>query len=161
VARFAQVVGNWFGGGLSIGIIDAAHRPDRLDPGDNGVYYVKDWKIVRRYPKDVIEQHEYDLDEFVKDIDRKQPARDRLGDEFFDSVEVPTETLKVGDTVLVRDWNDEIVKCNVIGFGDGRYVNGERRKGVPYTDRFSFLDPADNPNNYLTEKTYRLVRKED
>lgn len=42
VARFAQVVGNWFGGGLSLGIINTAHKPDRIDCGDNGVYYVKD-----------------------------------------------------------------------------------------------------------------------
>ena len=52
-ARMAQVVGNFFGGSLSLGI----DRFDRLgDQGDNGVYVIDDWKIVDRiecdYDKD-------------------------------------------------------------------------------------------------------------
>jgi hypothetical protein len=46
IARFCQVVGNFFGGGLSIGI-----EPFRYWTmgDDNGLYVVDDWKIVGRY----------------------------------------------------------------------------------------------------------------
>lgn len=46
VARLAQIIGNWFGGTLSLGM----GRADQLDRDnfDNGTYVVKDWKIVKR-----------------------------------------------------------------------------------------------------------------
>ena len=46
VARLAQIIGNFFGGTLSIGV-DRAERLDR-DNFDNGTFVVKDWKIVKR-----------------------------------------------------------------------------------------------------------------
>ncbi len=46
-ARFCQVVGNFFGGTLSVGI--APYSDDRrMNPGDNGIYVVDGWKIVDR-----------------------------------------------------------------------------------------------------------------
>ena len=45
-ARLCQVVGNYFGGELSLGI-DVCSRLD-CDNWDNGVYIVKGWEIVRR-----------------------------------------------------------------------------------------------------------------
>lgn len=45
-ARFCQVVGNWFGGGLSLGIGPAGYFDDAAS--DNGTYYVEHWKIVGR-----------------------------------------------------------------------------------------------------------------
>lgn len=43
-ARLCQVIGNFFGGIYSVGI----DRYDRLDTdnGDNGVYIIKDWRII-------------------------------------------------------------------------------------------------------------------
>lgn len=80
VARFAQVIGNWFGGDLSIGVYSTKGISNSdLDPGDNGVYIVKDWKIVGRYPRRDYEQDNYDPIEFMIDIDRHQPERDRIG----------------------------------------------------------------------------------
>lgn len=46
VARFCQLVGNWFGGGLSLGC-GKLSQLDR-DNMDNGEYVVKNWEIVRR-----------------------------------------------------------------------------------------------------------------
>ena len=46
-ARLCQVVGNFFGGTLSVGI--APYSDDRrMNPGDNGIYVVDGWKIVDR-----------------------------------------------------------------------------------------------------------------
>lgn len=80
IARFCQVIGNWFGGDLSIGVQSTAGCSlDDLDNGDNGVYVVDDWKIIDRYTDQTHEQNEYDPIDFMIDIDRKQPERDRLG----------------------------------------------------------------------------------
>lgn len=45
-ARMAQVVGNFFGGSLSVGIDRYRNLGDQ---GDNGVYVIDGWKIVDRY----------------------------------------------------------------------------------------------------------------
>ena len=49
LARFCQVDGNFFGGDLSIGICGNIGESGMDAEGlDNGIYVVKDWKIVRR-----------------------------------------------------------------------------------------------------------------
>ena len=77
-ARFCQVIGNWFGGSLSLGI----GRVDRLDCDnwDNGVYIVEKWDIVgRKYFENGIEQNQYDLLEMLLSIDEKQPKDIQIG----------------------------------------------------------------------------------
>ena len=78
-ARLCQVVGNYFGGGLSIGI-DACSRLD-CDNWDNGVYIVKSWEIVGRKFAPTQEQDQYDLLEMLRDINRAQPPKEQLPDE--------------------------------------------------------------------------------
>ena len=70
VARFVQVVANWFGeDGLSIGVDKIANLD--TDNWDNGLYICKDWRIVdRKYAHG--EQLEYSLIEFIHDINKKQ-----------------------------------------------------------------------------------------
>lgn len=45
-ARLCQVIGDFFGGSLSVGI-DKLENLD-CDNGDNGMYIIRDWKIVGR-----------------------------------------------------------------------------------------------------------------
>lgn len=80
-ARLCQIIGNFFGGDLSIGI-DQCRNLD-CDNWDNGVYVIgNDWDIIDRlYFTHGIEQNEYDLLEMLMDIDDAQPAKDRLGRE--------------------------------------------------------------------------------
>jgi len=74
-ARLCQVIANYFGGVHCIGI-------DRLecldcDNKDNGMYIIKDWKIVgRKYFDDRTEQNEYDLDKMIVEIMDAQPQND-------------------------------------------------------------------------------------
>lgn len=83
VARMCQVIGNFFGGGLSLGVMSTKGMSNAdLDTGDNGVYIVKNWKVVGRYPRDAREQHEYDPLEFLFSIDEKQPVREQLGEAY-------------------------------------------------------------------------------
>lgn len=76
-ARLCQVIGNFFGGGSSIGI-DQCCTLD-CDNGDNGVYIIKNWEIVGRKYFKRTEQHQYDLYEMLCDIDDCQPVNEQLG----------------------------------------------------------------------------------
>ena len=81
-ARLCQVIGNYFGGELSIGI-DKYEKLD-TDNGDNGVYVIEDWRIVDRLFIDWPEQHEYDLISMLRDINNHQPDDERLSEEVID-----------------------------------------------------------------------------
>lgn len=83
VARFCQVVGNYFGGDLSIGIENVSGKSySELDPGDNGVYVVLDWHIAARFHvPEKGEQKVHDLASLMIDVDSCQPEDDRLGEE--------------------------------------------------------------------------------
>lgn len=79
VARMAQIVGNFFGGDLSVGVQSTkGMSPSQFNPGDNGVYIVDNWEIVGRYPRGTYEQDRYTLIDMMNDINKAQPVRDRL-----------------------------------------------------------------------------------
>lgn len=78
-ARMCQIIGNYFGGELSIGI-DQYDKLDK-DNGDNGVYVIENWKIVDRLFIDWPEQNEYELIKMLKSINEKQPEEERLSEE--------------------------------------------------------------------------------
>ena len=175
-ARLTQIIANYFGGDLSIGIVD---DPESWAEGaDNGLYVVDGWKIVEHYEyehhwKDddsgecdiekvsVLgnEYHEgYDLDEMLMDIDEAQPVKDQFGKQFLTAEEVDASELKVGDTVCFIHYNGESKSANVVGIApDGFCCNGNK-SGMPYIDAYGGDSPQDNPNNYLTGKV-RRVRK--
>ena len=95
-ARLCQVIGNFFGGSLSVGIKPYTHDV-QIDPGDNGIYVIKNWKIVERlrvfgkygeapyvehYPEDE-EQTEYDISDLLKAINDSMSESERLSRDFF------------------------------------------------------------------------------
>ena len=75
-ARLCQVIANFFGGALSIGI-DRCCSLD-CDNYDNGVYIIQGWDIVGRRYFEGEEQRNYNLEEMVYEIDLAQPEKDRL-----------------------------------------------------------------------------------
>lgn len=85
-ARLCQVIGNFFGGGLSVGI--GLYDQLDTDNGDNGVYIIKGWRIVGREFNRHAEQSSYDHADMLHDIDDSQPEHMRLG-AYIDAVEVP------------------------------------------------------------------------
>ena len=118
---------------------------------DNGIYVVKGWDIVRHIGNG--DYHEgYDLDEFLKEIDIRQPLKEQLGD-FLDAVETPANEIKVGDIVFIMNVSGRYEKHKVIGIGEDRVVNG---LGVPYVQRYG--NGPDNINNYIFEKA-RVVKR--
>lgn len=156
-ARICQVVGNFFGGSLSL-YIDSLWNLDR-DNGDNGVYIIENWKIVDRIYFDGIEQNEYERTEMLLAIDEKMPEDEQIGD-YIKAEEVDISELNVGDAVVFLDWNGKIRKANVLGIGEDRTVNGRYVKGVPYIGIYCEEDPASNANNYLKQGEVRKMKIE-
>lgn len=79
MARLVQVIANYFDSGLSVGVGQCKYLD--CDNYDNGVYFIKDWKIIGRLYLPGEEQAEYDLLEMVCSIDEKQPVAEQLGRE--------------------------------------------------------------------------------
>jgi len=75
-ARLCQVIGNFFGGTLSVGI-DKYENLD-IDNGDNGVYVIENWKIIDRLHFEGSEQQNYDLKEMLLEINKHQPEHEQL-----------------------------------------------------------------------------------
>lgn len=114
-ARMCQVMGNFFGGSLSLGI--GAYTTDRqMDPGDNGVYVIEDWRIadhlrteydadwnpigMRSFePSEEEDWHKFN--EMLHAFDEAMPEGLRLGD-FLDAPEIPTSEVRLGDKVWMR-----------------------------------------------------------
>ena len=68
IARLIQLITNWFGGGLCVGV--GVYSQMDTDNFDNGVYWVcsKTFKIVEREFKRQKEQQVYNDIEFSKDV---------------------------------------------------------------------------------------------
>lgn len=157
-ARLAQVIGNFFGGGLSLGI-DTVDRLD-CDNYDNGVYIIDGWEIVdREYFDDRTEQQEYDLMEMLESINEAQPEKEQLPKELFEAVEIPQSEVKIRDTILYLDsLHSTWVKEKVVGIGKDDFVNGHNVLGIPYIDKYGTENPAKNINNYLMTETVKALR---
>lgn len=168
-ARMCQVMGNFLGGTTSIGI-GAYSDDEHMDPGDNSIYVIDGWKIVDRIGlyDGFVEQHEWDFDEIIRDMDRCMPADERLG-EFLDSIEVPVGELEIGDEVWLQGMGDKWRAYPVVGLGqpssnriaawidlpDGKkdvtYPN------LPFIARFDHDgDFSWNCNNYVHGDTARI-----
>ena len=147
IARFCQVVGNFFGvGGLSLGIMDISEGEDG-GYMDNGLYIVNGWEIVGRRGFSSIEQDHHDLQSMLLAIDEAQPANQQLGRKFITAEIISTENLKIGDKVLLQNYHGEVERLEVFGFKDGK----------PYVDRYvNEGGYGQNPNNYIKDEFVRI-----
>lgn len=147
-ARMAQVVGNFFGGSLSVGI----DRFSRLgDQGDNGIYVIDGWKIVDREGlyEGFTEQQEYPFGEMLHAFDDAMPEGERLG-KFLDAEEVPVGDLKVGDLVWMHGFNGW-ESYRIAGFKDGRSYTARYENNGNWTG---------NPNNFVHGETAFIEPRE-
>ena len=131
-ARLCQVIANFMGAdGTSVGIDDVS-RLD-MDNGDNGVYLIRDWRIVGREFFHSKEQNCYDLVDFIHELDRLQPEGQQLGRDMIDCL------LYHGKVISDISWNYayEIGKRaeagkDVGGFGIGKYYSYNERDPDAY-----------------------------
>lgn len=158
MARFTQVVANFFGGSNSIGIEFNVQESD-AEWYDNGIYYVEGWEIVGRV-YDGAEQHCHKLENMLVDIDNAQPVDEQLGD-FLKAEEVPTECICVGDVIYDRDCSGKMYSAVVESIcKEDRRCNGTNVKGIPFVRVYDseFCPAEKNINNYLTEASYRVLK---
>lgn len=157
IARFCQVVGNFFGGSLSIGIeptVDVSIEGAEFL--DNGIYIVDGWDIVDRIcPSDGREG--YELKEMLLEIDYKQPESEQLGEDYILAEVVDAKDLEVGDKVYILNYNGKPETFTVMGVApEGTFRNGDV-SNLPYVDKYERDgDYSWNINNYIRGK----VRKE-
>lgn len=157
-ARLCQVIGNFFGGTTSIGI-DVVNKLD-CDNYDNGVYIIEGWKIIDRKYNRYAEQMNYDIEDMLMEIDKAQPKEEQLG-EYLTAKEVAVEDLKIGDVVLLKNYDEKIEKYHIMGFGDCKIVNGTNVGNKPFVDKYGdYFNYDNNINNYIFTKTVKVVEEE-
>ena len=83
-ARLCQVIGNFFGGTYSVGI----DKYDKLDTnnGDNGVYIIKNWKIVDKEFEPLEDRNIEGFREMVRVINSSMPISEQFDKEFLEVV---------------------------------------------------------------------------
>ena len=124
LTTFGVGIGNFFGGGLSLGI-DCAMNLDCANY-DNGTYVIENWEIVGRLHLEHSECYaDYSVNDMLKEIDKRMPESERLGEGFFDAEEVAAEELQVGDTVFVFDTDSHCYSPRVVNITpDKVYFDG-------------------------------------
>lgn len=141
-ARLCQVVGNFFGGGYSVGV-DTLSNLD-CDNGDNGTYIIENWEIVdRKYECGCVD--DYDTTEFLVAIDEKMPECEQLSEDFITADTIATEDLKLGDVIFDTTIDGQVFKANVVGF--------EEDEAHPIIDRYD----KGSWNNVLRKPFYRIL----
>ena len=153
IARFCQVVGNFFGGGLSIGIeTDIDESEEYAEFIDNGIYIIDGWDIVERIGAPSGREG-YDLYKMLNEIDVKQPLNERLGEDYIMAEEVNENELEVGDKVYILDYNGKPEIFTVMGIApEGTFRNGDV-SNLPYVNKYSRDgDYSWNINNYIRGK---------
>lgn len=119
-ARLCQVIDNFFGGKLSVGIMPYSDD-NHMNPGDNGIYVIEGWKIADRILpyEGFVEQSSHDFDGMLRAFNEAMPEGERLRD-LLDAEEIPASELKIGDEVWVSDFNGRwehypVVACSEKG----------------------------------------------
>ncbi len=149
LARLCQVIGNFFGGNLSLGIITNIEETRKYAQGfDNGIYVVDGWKIVKRIGNQSPSEG-YDLNEFLCAIDKAQPASEQLGREYIFAEIVQPQTLQIGDEIFfIDELTGKVSIETIVGKGNDEYINGTWVQDLPYIGKFGDIH-SNNINNYI------------
>ncbi len=155
LARFCQVVGNFFGGTLCLGICETGDNEKDAKGIDNGIYVVDGWAVVKNigHPG----KDSYDLTDMLLSIDKKQPEAEQLGEDYITAEEVPITDIKVGDNVFWFEGYTEGSKPELYTVTSiapqNTFCNGDV-SGLPHIDKYE----DGNPNNYLHGHNGKLRR---
>ena len=165
IARFVQVVSNFFGGTTNIGIEMNVDETEECASGlDNGIYVIDGWNIEKRIGN-ITDSEGYDLQEMLIDIDKSQPKKEQLGEEFFKSEIVDVSEINIGDKVYLYDdiWS-KYERQTVLGIGyKDDIINGRNVENIPFIDKYGEDNNVEsyrnNPSNYLREDKVRRYSK--
>lgn len=153
LARLVQVMGNFLGGSLSLGVEYA--RPEHVDTNHEPYRITNDWEIENL---DYYKQNDsdYPTDEQIRDfmieLNEAQPKSEQMPNSFMFEERPSLDSLKVGDKVL---WFDDVWETYKEGTVRGKNTSGEwaihRYKGSP-------KDWKTNANCSLASINFRLVK---
>ena len=115
-ARLCQVIGNFIGGELSVGI-DRYGRLD-TDNGDNGTYIIKDWQIVGKEFEPLEELNIEYIKEMLVAINNKMPIQERLDIEILSQA---VDSLQAIEPITAKQIKAIHAVINELGFSDNRY----------------------------------------
>lgn len=171
IARLCQVIGNFFGGNLSVGVWNMTGETKMTQELvesyllDNGVYELEDWEIVAHWDDDLINHepvnnNDESLIDFLCEIDKSMPEEEQLGEDFIRAEVIETSKLNIGDRVYIQLFNGSYEKHTVVGIaGPDEFHNGFIG-GLPYVDLYEKDgDYSWNGNNYIRSKTVRRASK--
>lgn len=155
IARFCQVVGNYFGGASSLALCVTSGTEKEAEYLDNGIYIIDGWDIVKTVGGR--NKESYDLTEMLIAIDEAQPPKEQLGKDYITADEVLISEIKVGDKVFwhegfIDDCKPELYTVESIAPPD-TWCNG-KVDGLPKINKYD----GDNPNNYLRGINGKLRR---
>lgn len=152
IARFTQVVGNFFGGGLSLGIVSVQPPITKEFAAnyDNGVYIIDGWEISRRITSRYYNDN-YNVDEMLLDIDAAQPEEEQLGKTFITAEVVDASELQIGDKVAILDTENHSRICEVVSLKWDRI----HMLDSPVINYLNDGSP-ENPNNILSGNVRRV-----
>lgn len=152
IARFCQVVGNFFGGGLSVGLeTDVTESEEMAEWIDNGIYVIDGWDICRRIGAPDDKNMAEVSQEMLLYIDQQQPEKEQLGKDYILAEIVDVSEVKVGDKVFVMKYEGKPDVHTVMGIAPpGTIRNGSDVGGLPYVDLYGRDgDYSWNINNFL------------
>ena len=153
IARFCQIIGNWFGGSLSLGIQTDVEATEEYAKGlDNGIFIIDGWDIVDHIGSEY--EDDYDLQEFLLSIDEAQPVNEQLGKDYIMGEWVDALNIEIGDTVGVINLEGKCEKYTVVDRSKPSY--NEPMIGYPVIEMYTNHDGEINPNNILRGKVRRL-----
>ena len=117
-ARLCQVIGNFFGGELSVGI----DKYDRLDTdnGNNGTYIIKDWQIVGKEfePLDKLDIEQ--VKNMLVAINGSMPVSEQLD---INDLYKAADELQSTQPITAKQIKAIHAVVNELGFTDYRYRN--------------------------------------
>ena len=134
VARLCQVIGNFFGGALSVGgiVLPKFLTTKEVEEYwlDNGIYEIENWEIVEHLnPDQVIDVYNMDkVAAMMEEINKAMPLSEQLSEDYLRSELVEPSVLKPGDKVYEMIF-DRIVEFEVLG------LTGEN-KDIPYINYY-------------------------
>ena len=115
-ARLCQVIGNFFGGELSVGI----NRYDKLDTdnGDNGTYIINDWQIVGKEfePLDTLDIEQ--VKDMLLAINSNMPTYEKIKEEV---LMIAADELQSIQPITPKQIKAIHAVVNELGFAYSRY----------------------------------------
>ena len=149
-ARICQVIGNFFGGTVSLGI-DECRFLD-CDNWDNGTYICEGWHIIKRVYAHGTLSDDYPKEDMMLEINNSMPKEEQIPAGLIRSAllgKVKATDLQIGERIYVQDGGGNWEVFKIIGFGEDEWVNGHNVKGIPYFDKYGH--GKENINNYVLD----------